>query len=379
METMIYKKALLYMLSGTGNTFRVCCWIKEMIENEGGSVELEMIDDANPRQQLREQEDRLIGLFFPAHGFMPPWSMIKFLFCFPRGQRTPAICVATRGCLYLGPLKIPGASGFATFLAALILFFKGYHVKGLFSLDMPANMLNLHSGLNAGNINRIIDKTKVRLKAVIERLQQEKHIYFTLNNLWEGAWTALLFWLVPVFPIMYLIFGRMFMAKMMFSNNKCVGCGLCAKSCGNQAIKMIKVGSRKYPFWTYHCENCMRCMAYCNKKAVEAGHSLGVALWYITSVPVVLWASLWLREKIPALPQIENYWLQQLMTVFYVIPALMIAYRLIWYLLRIKPVNTFFTYTTLTRFYRRYHEPETRLKHMTLLAKKNKTTRENQS
>jgi hypothetical protein len=27
-------------------------------------------------------------------------------------------------------------------------------------------------------------------------------------------------------------------------------------------------------------------------------------------------------------------------------------------------VNTVFTYTTLTRYYRRYHQPETKLKHL---------------
>lgn len=358
------------MLSGTGNTFRVGCWIKEMIEADEGTVELEMIDEAEPREQLNSKETRLIGLLFPAHGFMPPWSMIKFILRFPVRSGTPAICVATRGSFIIGPLKIPGASGFATFFAALVLLLKGYRIKGLFSLDMPANMLNLHWGLKEHNSVRIMEKTFVKLKSFVDRLQNGKHIYFTLNNLWEAMWSVILFWLVPVFPVIYLVFGRMFMGKMMFSNNQCVGCGLCAKSCGNQAIKMIRVGSKQVPFWTYHCENCMRCMAYCNKKAVEAGHSWGVVLYYITAVPVVFWISLWLRERIPGLPVVQNYWIQELLTVFYFLPALIISYRLFWYLIRIKPINTLFTYTTLTRFFRRYHEPQTRLKHLTLLTRK---------
>jgi hypothetical protein len=43
---------------------------------------------------------------------------------------------------------------------------------------------------------------------------------------------------------------------------------------------------------------------------------------------------------------------------------LFLSYRVYWYLIKIPFVNTLFTYTTLTRYYRRYREPETRLKHM---------------
>jgi len=44
--------------------------------------------------------------------------------------------------------------------------------------------------------------------------------------------------------------------------------------------------------------------------------------------------------------------------------ALFLSYWVFWYLMSIPMVNTVFTYTTLTRYYRRYHQPETKLKHM---------------
>lgn len=370
---MSFQQSVFYILSGTGNTFRLGCWMKEMFEAKGGTAELWMSEDASPQNDLKQSRGQLIGFLFPAHGFLPPWSMIKFLFRFPLSKGSSVFCAATRGSLQLGPLKIPGASGFATFLAALILLLKGYRVKGLFSLDMPSNFINFHWGLHPKNIEKIINKAKRRTQGLADRLWGGKRIFLTLNNLWEAAWAALIFWLVPVFPILYLIFGRLFMAKMMFSDNRCVGCGLCAKSCASQAIQMIKVGSRHYPYWTYHCENCMRCMAFCNKKAVQAGHSWGIALFYITSVPVIFWISVWLQDQFPQIPKINNYWLNELLTVFYIVPALIISYRIFWYLIRIKPINTLFTYTTLTRLFRRYREPETKLKQMTLPAKRRKT------
>ena len=94
-----------------------------------------------------------------------------------------------------------------------------------------------------------------------------------------------------------------------------------------------------------------------------------LVLGYITSVPVVLWVSVWLHGHFQGIPRISNYWLSELLTVFYFVPALMIAYRIYWYLIRFRPLNTLFTYTTLTRYFRRYHDPETKLKHMRLPAK----------
>lgn len=371
---MAFKQSTFYVLSGTGNTFRVACWIQEMMEKTGNKVDLQMSDHARPCQELVQSSDHLLGFLFPAHGFLPPWSMIKFLFGFPRSKGSSVFCAATRGSWVFGPLIIPGASGFATFLAALVLFLKGYKVKGLFSLDMPSNFINFHWGLTPKNSEKIISKAKIKLQKFINRLNTGKHIYFTRNNLWELGWTGFIFWLVPLFPIFYLIFGRLFMAKLMFSNNRCVGCGLCAKSCGNNGIKMIKIGSKRHPFWTHHCENCMRCMAFCNKKAVETGHSWAVGLFYITSIPIVFWLSAWLHEQFPVIPRISNYWLNELLTVFYFLPALIIAYRLFWWLIRIKPLNTIFTFTTLTHYFRRYREPSTKLKHLILSSRSRKTT-----
>ncbi|MCP4023971.1 MAG: hypothetical protein GY729_19165 [Desulfobacteraceae bacterium] len=41
------------------------------------------------------------------------------------------------------------------FLAALILWIKGYRVRGALSLDMPSNMTSLHWGLHPKNVESI--------------------------------------------------------------------------------------------------------------------------------------------------------------------------------------------------------------------------------
>jgi Pyruvate/2-oxoacid:ferredoxin oxidoreductase delta subunit len=161
----------------------------------------------------------------------------------------------------------------------------------------------------------------------------------------------------------------MFMAKVMFSNNKCVGCGMCARNCPNNAILMKDVGTKKRPFWTYHCENCLRCMGYCKKKAVEAGHSWAVLLYFITSVPIISYVWVWLHETLNFFPVKSGYWTMEVGYIFnfvlyiiYFLSAVFLSYWIFWYLIRFPVFNTFFSITTLTHYYRRYHQPETKLK-----------------
>ena len=363
---LTYHDIELYVMSGTGNTYRVARWIKEAAENHDVCTKITMIDNVKQENLEAPEKDRLYGIMFPAHGLMAPWSMMKFLFQIPSGNNAPSFIISTRGGIKLGPVVIPGAVGFGNFLAAIILIIKRYRVKGLFSLDMPINLINVHWGMNQKNIEAILFRARNKLEPVINRLLSGKNVFLLLNNLWELAWTVLTFWLIPIFPILYLLIGKLYMAKLMFADNRCNGCGECARHCPNHGISMKQFDGKNRPFWTYHCEVCLRCMAFCKKEAIEAGHSWGVLLYYITSVPVIiimiskvnLWSSM--------LSCIEGFWIKQLVEMIYIIPALIISYWIFWLLIRIPLVNTFFSYTTFTRYFRRYHEPKTRLKDLML-------------
>jgi Pyruvate/2-oxoacid:ferredoxin oxidoreductase delta subunit len=288
----------------------------------------------------------------------------------PRQKNAPVLTVATRGALRIGPLKIPGAAGFANFFAALILFVKGYKVRGFFSLDMPSNFINVHPGLSNGSVKRISDKAKSKIVTFMQPIMSERRLLLTLNNLYEGIWTAFLFWLIPIFPILYLIYGKTSMAKMMFSNNRCVSCGICAKICPNHAIEMKTFLGEKRPFWTYHCENCMRCMSYCPQKAVEAGHSFAIIQYIFITTLVVAKLFPWLTAFTGFSYGHNNYWIMILLESLYYVPALFLSYWIFWMLIRIPAVNTIFSITTLTHYFKRYHEPETRIKDLKQIHKR---------
>ena len=361
---MAYQDMVLYVMSGTGNTYRVAQWMKEIAEERGVSTQVQMIDDVTPENRPACKRGRITGVMFPAHGLMAPWSMLKFLACMPRGRGCPVVSVSTRGGIKLGRIIIPGAVGLGNLIAAIILLLKGYRIQGWYSLDMPVNMINLHWGMNPENIRFVLNRSRKRLEPVVHRLLDQKPVFYFRNTLWEFAWGGILLWLIPLFPILYLLFGKLFMAKLMFADNRCIGCGLCAKFCPNHGIIMKRIGGKKRPFWTYHCEACMRCMGFCKRHAIEAGHFWGVLLYYASTIPLVTLTLKKLNITEQIFPDVTGYWTRYLVEAIDVIPAILISYWGFWILTRIPVVNTLFSYLTLTRYFRRYHEPETRLKNL---------------
>ena len=79
MDSLVFNNAIFYVMSGTGNTYRMACQMKEIANPYVEDIKIVMIDEAEAENEPTPFKDMLVGILFPAHGFMPPWSMIKFL------------------------------------------------------------------------------------------------------------------------------------------------------------------------------------------------------------------------------------------------------------------------------------------------------------
>jgi ferredoxin len=363
-----YKTAIIRVFSGTGNSHRVAAWLAEVARGRGVEVSNEGIGpevrkSGSPEVENSESPDSgagnektLLALVFPTHAFTAPWRVVRYACGLPRGNGAHAVVVATRAGLKFGPVFTPGMEGTGAYLIALILRLKGYRIRGVCGVDMPSNWIASHWGLHRSTAEPIVARSR-RVATRFGQRVLDGGRAFPIGGMVE----LLLGLVLAPISFLYLIQGRFFLAKLFFADNRCTGCGLCAASCPVQAITMWG----KRPYWSFACESCMRCMAFCPTKAVESGHSLGI-LYFLLTAPLFVWGMNELVTHFPslawALDPENSTWIFILANWAFSLIALGLAYLVLTVLLRVRAINALFAYTTLTRYWRRYHEPDTVVK-----------------
>ncbi len=349
------RRAVTYFYTGTGNSFRVATWVHAQAQARGLEATLLSVEQVRPEEAPGIAPDAHLTVIFPTHAFTTPWKMIKVACRLGRGQGATALVVATRAGLKAGPFHPPGLSGTATFLVALILLLKGYRVCGALSVNMPSNWFSLHPMQSKASHAAIADRGRGIVESAVGRIFDGRRVWLTLNNL-DGLIGGLA--LLPI-SVGYLLFGRFFLAKLFFANDRCDGCSVCARDCPVGAIRMW--GEK--PYWTYACESCMRCAGFCPKNAVEAGHSWGVLVYFIVSVPVSTYLFALFGEHL-GLGSGARAWLAATIDTLYFYPALFASYALFALATRWRPINWLFARTTLTHYWSRYREADTKLRHL---------------
>jgi len=335
----------MYYMTGTGNSRRVAMFFSETASHIGKPLKVCPIEFAQRDGEVPTADGAWLGLVFPAHGFTAPYPMIRFAALLPRGNARAFVAV-TRAGTKVGPWCLPGMEGTAAYLIALILVLKGYRMRGVQGFDMPSNWLALHWGISRANSECIIARTKPRAETFIQRVLSGRSHF--------GGFICLAIGLVlaPV-SFGYLVFARFILSKLFFATDRCTSCGQCAQSCPHHAIRMRGKPSR--PYWTFSCESCMRCMAYCPTKAIEAQQLLAVAMGQIVSIP--LGTILLHRLVVTSFPGLG--WVQIVLDYVAFLSLTWVTYWVFWWLNHVPVVRTFFAYATLTRWYRRYNEPNT--------------------
>ncbi len=354
---MSYRKTIIYFTSGTGNSYRVAKWAEQIANKKNAKASVITIEDANPRKEIDDRSDTIVGFIMPTHGFTAPWHMIRFLWRLPSRKATHAFCIATRAGVKIGSMFMPGLSASATFITSIMLSLKGYKIRGFRGIDMPSNWTACHPGFTPKAAEAIISNSKVKAVQFIEDILSGKKRIINGSNLYDLIFAIIL---LPI-SIAFTFLGRFFLGKLFFANNKCDGCGICADNCAVGAIAM-RGSKNPRPYWRYNCENCMRCMAFCPKEAVEAGHSWGVVLYFVTTIPISAYLISLMGGSLPGIPNPQGHWINDIIQLIYLYPAIFVSYFFFHFLMRVPFINTLFTYTTLTHVYRRYHEPDTKLK-----------------
>ena len=336
-------------MSGTGNTLRAAQWLAAQARARGLAAEVRDVETVRAAPKARPEHGDLLGVLMPTHAFTTPWPVLRFVLRAPFGHGAAAFALATRAGTKFGRVNLPGLEGSALYLVALLLALKGWRVRGVLGLDMPSNWTACHPGFGPAAVADIIGKAQPKAERFFGALLDGR-LRFGPGSFLALALGVLL---APV-SLGYLLMGRFYLARLFFATERCNGCGLCARSCPFGVLRMR--GQPPRPYWTWACESCMRCMNFCPERAVEAGHSWGVALFLIAHLPFAAWL-LGALTQITGLAAPTGKWTMFWTQYSLQLLALAVAYAGFWWLIRVPLFNRLFAWTTLTRWYRRYREP----------------------
>jgi len=82
-----------------------------------------------------------------------------------------------------------------------------------------------------------------------------------------------------MYPAQKLDMPDRFRGKLKFYPEKCIGCKMCERDCPSDAIRIVKVGDKKFKAQINlgKCIYCAQCVDSCLKKALEATRDVELA------------------------------------------------------------------------------------------------------
>ena len=348
-----YQNLLIIYYSGTGNAKRVSEWIAAKATEEDIHPVVtpfwKFLKD--PLPELKG--NTLIGFCSATHGFNLPHSFLKLIFLFNFLPGSDVFIINTRAGMKLSKLFIPGLSGLAQILPALVLWLKGYHVRAMRPVDLPSNWISLHPGLKKKVVESMLARWKRKIDKLAEDLFQGRSSY----------WTALVtlpvdILLIPI-AIFYEFVVRYILAKSFFATDKCNDCHLCLKACPTNSIIL----KDQRPFWKLTCESCMHCMNFCPQRAIETSHNVVIPLLWVLSAfvnPLIAVGTVDLIERfVPGLTSLSP-WITMVLEIVVTIALFITTYYLIHYLMHFRFFRKLMRWTTITqfKFWRRYRIPD---------------------
>jgi ferredoxin len=258
----------IYYFSGTGNSLFVARYIAE---NTNGT--LISIPSVMGEESIRTEAD-VIGIVFPVYYATNDCGipLIVGRFVKKLGNLGSKYIFAVCTCGYM-----PG-----TTIENLRKAIESH--GGKLAAGFTVRMSN--KNLTERKQQKMLIKRKKKLEAICEYVNAQKEGKFETRGLLLKILLAPLRSIEkPVFLYRYkklsntsnLSFSELVpLADRSFrTNENCNGCGICAKVCPVNNIKMVD----NRPVWQHHCETCYACYAWCPKEAI-CGDIVAYNEWY---------------------------------------------------------------------------------------------------
>jgi ferredoxin len=247
-------RAIIHYFSGTGNSYRVAVIVKDRLEKAGYNVGLKRIDKAGP-----PEPSDLDVFTFPVYAYDVPDIMLKYMRGLPGADKRKAAVIAVHGMLWQKPV-IPGDGGdpgYSFEHARLLLRRKGYDVFFTAAVGYPHSISML--------LSAPVPKEQAKIRDASDERVEEfgKKIAAGERSLQKCGLLPLAYSAVP--GIMFGIFGRRGLGKLLIADTGCIKCGKCVDSCPSGTIK-LRMGR---PRWGWKCQGCQRCINVCPQRSIQ--------------------------------------------------------------------------------------------------------------
>lgn len=239
-------KTQIFYFSGTGNSLVVA---RDLAKRLGDT---ELTDIARETTRNVETTAERIGIVFPVYMFGLPLIVGRFCKRFTVKGNPYIFAVATCG----------GTPGAALAHVGHALKERGLSLDAGFVVKMPGNYTPLYGAPPEAKQQELFGAEKTKVEEIAEAVAAGNTGILEKSN-------------VVVNTLLSGFLYRAGAARIPMSDHKfrvdenCNGCGLCEKVCPVRNIRM----AAGLPTWLHHCEQCLACLQWCPREAIQIGKS----------------------------------------------------------------------------------------------------------
>ena len=236
-------KTDLFFYTGTGNSL----WAARTVADELGDAEMIPIlwITGDPVQSRADA----VGIIFPVHVWGLPPRVIDFV-----------NLLAIDASKYYFALAVNAGQVAATLLQMdKIMKSRGLFLSAGFDIVMPSNYIPWGGPGPEEKRMRRIQGAREKIKRIAAIVAKRERSPVEKGPLWQNI---LFSWFYKLsFPHIPAL------DKNFWVDDKCNACNICKKicPCGNIDMKAGK------PAWLHHCEQCLACIQWCPKEAIQYG------------------------------------------------------------------------------------------------------------
>ena len=320
-----------YYFTGTGNSLDAATVVKERLTAAGHTVTLTDITDPEigfkgPRVRYEKKIDTgtadLLLLAFPVYSWDVPPVVRSFIRAIdrvpapaPSGAETPRAGHGTEKSRTgrAAVLAVDGGGGSkAGHIAASLLRKRGYDVFLSARAGYTENWTMFSNPPESAAAAAVNETGRKMAADFAERILENR------GGSIEGSGSTGA--LLRIVGFLFRNLGRKVLAECYAADSDCTGCGICARTCPVQAIRMTgrarsgvprdarntaPDNGRKRPRWRPSCQSCNRCINICPEKAINTSIPRLIALVSGMTVLCVLFimaAGRYIRPLVQSLP-----------------------------------------------------------------------------